>query len=74
MSGLDRVDALKPGQGYAEFLAGVRGAGRDVVGFARGELGARLTPALSLFGFGEVTVGTQAPPAWMAGIGGRVTW
>lgn len=68
------MDALKPGQGFAELTAGARGEGTSVIGFARGELGARLTPNASLFAFGEATVSTQLRPAWMAGIGARVTW
>lgn len=76
--GLDRVDALRPGQGYAELTAGARGEGASIVGFVRGEVGARVTPGLSLFGFGEATLGGQLggplTPGWMAGIGARVTW
>jgi hypothetical protein len=49
-----------------------------VVGFARGELGARLTPGASLFAFGEATLSGQmggpVTPGWLAGVGARVTW
>lgn len=77
-AGLDRADALQPGQGYAELTAGVRGEGTSVVGFARGELGARVTPGLSLFAFGEATLtgglDRGLTPGWMAGVGARLTW
>ncbi len=68
------MDLLKPGSGFAELTAGARGQGREVVGFARGELGARLSSSASLFAFGEATLSTQLQPAWMAGLGARVTW
>lgn len=73
-AGLKRVDALVPGQGFAELTAGARGdfAG-GLVGFARGELGYKPLTNLSLFAFGEATVGGMTP-GWMAGVGGRVTW
>lgn len=77
-AGLDRVDALKPGRGFAELTAGARGESASVVGFARGELGARLSVGASLFAFGEATVGgsmdLQLTPAWQAGVGFRSTW
>jgi hypothetical protein len=77
-AGLEHVDALKPGQGFAVITAGARGEGASIVGFARGEVGARLTPGLSLFGFGEATLAGQlgAPitPWWQAGVGLRATW
>lgn len=63
-----------PGTGFAEVSAGARGLGGSVVGYVRGEFGARLTPSASLFGFGEATLNTQLQPAWLAGIGARVTW
>lgn len=65
---------LKPGSGYAELTAGARGAGGTVTSFLRGELGARLTPGVSLFGYGEGTLGTSLQPGWQAGLGARVTW
>jgi hypothetical protein len=73
-AGLDRVDALTPGQGFAEVTAGARGLGREVVGFARGEVGWKPAVNSALFAFGEASFGTQLQPAWMAGIGARVTW
>lgn len=63
-----------PGTGYAEVTAGARGLGKEVVGYVRGELGARLTPQASLFGFGEAQLSTRLQPAWMVGVGARVTW
>lgn len=76
--GLDRVDLLPVGRGYAELSAGVRGTpGGDVLGYARGEVGYRPTSALSLFGFGEADVtlgGRLLPPSWMAGIGARYSF
>lgn len=68
------MDALAPGRGFAELTAGARGpwAG-PAVAFARGELGAHLTPGLSLFGYGEATLG-GALPGWQAGLGARVRW
>lgn len=66
------------GRGYAELSAGVRGLpGGDVLGFARGELGYRPTPNLSLFGFAEADLtlsGRLQPPSWMAGVGLRYSW
>lgn len=77
-AGLERAASLKPGQGYVELTAGARGEGASVVGFARGELGARVTPGLSLFGFGEATLtgglDRGLTPGWMAGVGARLTW
>lgn len=77
-SGLARVDALKPGQGFVEATAGARGEGANVVGFARGELGWRPSVGTALFGFGEATLGGSfdrgLAPAWMVGVGARVTW
>lgn len=77
-AGLDRVDTLKPGSGFAELTAGARGEGTSVVGFARGELGARLTPGASLFAFGEATMGGELgrslTPGWQAGVGFRGSW
>lgn len=68
------MDALKPGQGYAELTAGARGQGASIVGFARGELGWKPRSNIDLFTFGEATLARGAPPAWMAGLGARVTW
>lgn len=67
------MDLLPVGRGYAELSAGVRGLpGGEVLGFARGELGYRPTQHLSVFGFGDVTLGGRLqPPAWMAGLGLR---
>lgn len=65
---------LKPGSGFAEFTAGARGEGGTFTSFARGELGARLTPGVSLFGYGEGTLGTSLQPGWQAGLGARFTW
>lgn len=49
-----------------------------MTGYLRGEAGWKLTPRASLFGFGEATLagelGRGLTPAWMVGIGGRVTW
>jgi len=77
-AGLDRVEALKPDHGFAEVTAGARGEGASVVGYVRGELGAKLTPRVSLFGFGEATLGSSIgrglTHGWMVGVGGRVTW
>lgn len=65
---------LKPGSGYAELTTGARGAGGTVTSFLRGELGARLTPGVSLFGYGEGTLGISLQPAWQAGLGARFSW
>lgn len=77
-SGLNKVDLLPSGSGYAEVTAGARGEGRNVVGYARGELGWKPSGNVSLFGFGEASVGGSLggslTPAWMAGVGARVTW
>lgn len=76
-AGLARVDALVPGTGYAEVTAGARGEGASVVGYVRGEVGARPTKNVSLFGFGEATLGgtfERLTPGWMFGVGTRVTW
>lgn len=77
-AGLDKVDLLPAGAGYAELTAGARGEGASVVGYVRGELGWRPTGHVSLFGFGEAHVsGTgleRMTPGWMAGIGARVSW
>jgi hypothetical protein len=72
--GLTRVEALKPGSGFAELLAGARGNGAGVAAFARGELGWRLTPSASLFGFGDAAVAPGTGPEWQAGVGFRATW
>lgn len=73
-AGLDRVDALKPSQGFAEVTAGVRGDwSGGLVGFARGEVGWKPSANTAIFGFGEAT-GGGATPGWMAGLGARVTW
>lgn len=73
-AGLERVEALKPGQGFAEATAGVRGDwSGGLVAFARGEVGFKPTSATALFGFAEATAG-GATPGWMAGVGARVTW
>lgn len=76
-AGLSRVDALKPGTGYAEVTAGARGEGASVVGYVRGEVGAKPVKNVSLFGFGEATLGgtfERLTPGWMLGVGTRVTW
>lgn len=73
-AGLSRVDALVPGTGYAEVTAGARGEGTSVVGYVRGEVGAKPTKNVSLFGFGEATVNDRLTPGWMLGVGTRVTW
>lgn len=76
--GLDRVDLLPVGRGYAELTAGVRGLPEgDVLGYARGELGYRPTSALSVFGFAEADLtlgGRLQPPGWMAGVGLRYSF
>lgn len=76
-AGLARVDALKPGTGYAEVTAGARGEGTSVVGYVRGEAGAKPTRNVSLFAMGEATLGgtfERLTPGWMLGVGTRVTW
>jgi hypothetical protein len=53
-------------EAYAEATAGFSSLSGPVL---RGELGARLTPRVGLFGFGQWT-----PTETMAGAGARVTW
>ena len=66
-AGLTRVLSDVPVRsGYVEGLAGWSSLSGPVV---RGEVGARLTPRVGVFGFGEWT-----PRETMAGVGGRVTW
>lgn len=73
-SGLKRIDALRPGQGFAEVTGGARGDWLGgVVAFGRGEVGYKPSANTALFGFGEAT-GGGATPGWMAGLGARVTW
>lgn len=74
MEGLAKVEKLKPGGGYAELLAGARGVGTAVEGYARGELGWHLLPNAALFSFGEASVRSGSPVGWQAGLGGRVSW
>jgi hypothetical protein len=71
--GLDKVDLLKPGEGFLDLTAGARGNGSGWAGFARGEAGWKFAPAGSAFAFGEAEYG-DAGPAWQAGIGVRATW
>ena len=73
-AGLDRVSLLPVGTGYAELSAGARGLGGSAVGFVRGEVGWRPAQRVSVFGFGEGTFGGPLGPAWMAGVGARVSW
>lgn len=73
-SGLDRVDKLKPGQGFLDFSAGARGEGASVVGFARAEVGAKVTTNGSVFAFGEGTIDSRLLPSWSAGVGARFSW
>jgi hypothetical protein len=73
VAGLDKVDALKPGAGYAELLAGARSAPSGFEAFARGELGWKFAPQGSAFAFGEATA-SPSGPSWQAGVGARVSW
>jgi hypothetical protein len=73
-AGLDRVEALAPGAGFAEVLAGARSTpGAGLEAYARGEVGWHFMPNGSAFAFGEAALGT-AGPSWQAGVGARVTW
>lgn len=73
-AGLDRVEALRPGHGFAEASAGVRGDGGGLVGFARGEVGARVDERLAVFAFAEAVMRPTLTSDWMAGVGARLTW
>ena len=73
-AGLDSVDKLAPGTGYALVMGGLRGIGPDFAAMVRGELGARVGTHVSVFGYGEADVALHQPPAWQAGLGARVTW
>lgn len=67
VAGLDRVLSDVPVRtGYLEAQAGVSSLSGAYV---RGELGARLTPNLGLFGFAEANARER-----MAGIGARYTF
>lgn len=44
------------------------------MGFARGELGARVDERLAVFAFAEAVMRPTLTPEWMAGVGARVTW
>ena len=73
-AGLDAVERLKPGSGYAELLAGARGGpAAGLEAFARAEAGWHLAPNAAAFAFGEAKL-NSAGPAWQAGVGARVTW
>jgi hypothetical protein len=73
-AGLDKVDALKPGAGFAEVLAGARGGSSGLEGFARAEAGWHFMPQGSAFGFGEASISPTTGAAWQAGVGARFTW
>jgi hypothetical protein len=73
-AGLDRVDGMAPGTGYALVTGGLRGIGPDFAAMVRGELGARVGTRVSVFGYGEADFALHQPPAWQAGLGARVTW
>lgn len=72
-AGLDAVERLSPGGGFAELLAGARGGPAGVEAFARGEAGWHLSPNASAFAFGEATLNGTGP-AWQTGIGARFAW
>lgn len=73
LEGLDKVDALTPGAGFAELLAGARSSASGVDAFARGQLGWHFAPNGSAFAFGEASTGPSGP-AWQTGVGARVTF
>lgn len=73
-AGLDKVDALKPGSGFAELLAGARSSPTGFEGFARTEAGWKFTPNGSAFAFGEAALNPQTGAAWQAGVGARFSW
>ena len=69
------MEQLGAREGYAELRAGAQGVGlqfRDV--FVRAEVGWKPTANSALFAFGEASATGFAAPAWMAGVGARVTW
>lgn len=70
LSGLDRVDLLPTGHGFANLTAGVNDAfGGGLGAFVEGEVGWKPRDNVDLFAFGKATlVGVQA------GIGGRITF
>jgi hypothetical protein len=69
-AGLAAVEALQPGHGFAELLAGARGDGSETAAFARGEVGVKFAPQGSAFAFGEALLGRQGP-SWQAGVGAK---
>ncbi len=70
LSGLDRVDQLVPGHGFANLTAGVNDVfGGGLGAFVEGEVGWKPRENVDLFGFAKADlVGVQA------GIGARVSF
>jgi hypothetical protein len=68
------VDALKPGSGFAELLAGARSVPGGLEGFARAELGVKFAPNGSAFAFADAAIAPGLVPSWQAGVGLRATW
>lgn len=73
-AGLDGAAKLGEGHGYAELTAGAKGLWEGPsVAFVRGEVGWKPSKPVTLFGYGEATLGGQLP-GWQAGLGIRATW
>lgn len=73
-AGLDKAGALLPGNWWAEAKLAAAGVGAQVGARATAELGRKLAPGWSVFGAGEATVSTGAPPEWGVGVGMRWTF
>ncbi len=70
-AGLSHAERLQPGSGFFNLSAGVN---RDMA-FARGELGARLSDAVTGFAFGQGQADFASGRAeFEAGAGLRVRW
>lgn len=74
-AGLDEVDQLGVGHGYAEVQVGLVGqATHSAAWLATVEAGFHPVAPVDLFGFGRATGQWGAPAAWETGLGARVHW